>query len=220
MAVYRNRSTTSVPASLSISYLIGSPPTGTSTMTLTSRGGSTPMEMASIRMSRSAACLIEPWKRKHAAPGAKPCPFRAFGSVAPGEGDLVERLGPELLRGARDHAAAECAIKLGRGVVVGERPNHHALKSALHQIAPCGGEQSPADPEPLKLRPQVKLVDLAFELQAARAVAAVVGVASDFVAEHQHADAAAFPNRAVPPMRTAAIDQLLQFGAWNDALVG
>src|SRR5258708_25812366 len=34
-------------------------------------------------------------------------------SVGPGEGDLVERLGAELLRGARDHAAAEGAVELG-----------------------------------------------------------------------------------------------------------
>src|SRR3954463_2424182 len=53
MAVYRNRSTTSVPASLSISYLIGSPPTGTSMITLTSCGGLLPVEMASMRMGGS-----------------------------------------------------------------------------------------------------------------------------------------------------------------------
>src|SRR5215216_7676207 len=53
MAVYRNLSTTRVPASLSISYLIGSPPTGTSMMTLTSCGGFLPIEMASMRMEGS-----------------------------------------------------------------------------------------------------------------------------------------------------------------------
>src|SRR6202020_217772 len=58
MAVKRKRSTTSVPASLSISYLIGSPPTGTSTMTLTSRGGSIPIEMASMRMDGSAVARL------------------------------------------------------------------------------------------------------------------------------------------------------------------
>jgi hypothetical protein len=40
-----------VPAALSISYLIGSPPTGTSMMTLISWGGFLPMEMASTRMT-------------------------------------------------------------------------------------------------------------------------------------------------------------------------
>jgi hypothetical protein len=35
--------------------LMGSPPTGTSMMTFTSRGGSIPIEMASIRMDRSAS---------------------------------------------------------------------------------------------------------------------------------------------------------------------
>src|SRR5215471_20393058 len=51
MAVCRKRSTTSVPARLSISYLIGSPPIGTSTITLTSSGGWWPMEMASRFMA-------------------------------------------------------------------------------------------------------------------------------------------------------------------------
>src|SRR5581483_2361748 len=50
MAVYRKRSTISAPAALSISYLIGSPPTGTSTTTFTSRGGSRPTEIASRRI--------------------------------------------------------------------------------------------------------------------------------------------------------------------------
>src|SRR5262249_61086065 len=48
--VYRKRSTTSVPASLSSSYLIGWPPSGTSTITLTSCGGSRPIRIASMRM--------------------------------------------------------------------------------------------------------------------------------------------------------------------------
>src|SRR6478735_5303471 len=50
MGVCRKRSTTSVPAALSISYLIGSPPIGTSMMTLTSSGGLKPILMASRRM--------------------------------------------------------------------------------------------------------------------------------------------------------------------------
>src|SRR3984893_17554152 len=57
MAVSRKRASTEVPAFLSISYLIGSPPTGTSMMTLTSRGGSIPIEMASMRMAGSAWLL-------------------------------------------------------------------------------------------------------------------------------------------------------------------
>jgi hypothetical protein len=40
-----------VPAALSISYLIGSPPIGTSTMTFTSCGGFVPIGMASMRMA-------------------------------------------------------------------------------------------------------------------------------------------------------------------------
>src|ERR671920_618076 len=55
MAVYRKRSTTRVPAALSISYLIGSPPMGTSTTTFTSCGGFVPIGMASKRMEGSGA---------------------------------------------------------------------------------------------------------------------------------------------------------------------
>src|ERR1700727_1143421 len=57
-------------------------------------------------------------------------------------------------------------------------------------------------------------------MKAARAVAAVIGIAGNLVAEYQHADAAALADRAVPPLRAAAVDQLLQLGAGNDALIG
>src|SRR5215207_11729695 len=97
--------------------------------------------------------------------------------AGPGESDLVERLGPELLRGPRHHPAAECAVEFRRGVVVGQRPDHHALQPALHQIAPGGGEEAAAEAETLEFRPQIELVDLAFEMQAPGAVAAVIGVA-------------------------------------------
>src|SRR4051812_7506706 len=50
MAVYKKRSTTRVPASLSSSYLIGSPPVGTSTMTLTSCGTLRPTAILSMRI--------------------------------------------------------------------------------------------------------------------------------------------------------------------------
>src|SRR5258708_2921976 len=138
MAVYRNRSTTSVPASLSISYLIGSPPTGTSMMTLTSRGGSIPIEMASMRMDGSAGRVeVKSWIRTRRGPGPVSRRFETpRNSMGPGEGDLVERLGPDL------------------------------------------------------------------------------------VAEHQHADAAALADRAIPPLRAAPVDQLLQLRAGNDALIG
>src|SRR6266481_2389442 len=222
MAVYRNRSTTSVPASLSISYLIGSPPTGTSMMTLTSRGGSIPIEMASMRMDGSAGRVaVKSWIRTRRGPGPVSRRFETRrSSMGPGEGDLVERLGPEFLGTARDHAAAEGAIKLRRSIVVGERPDHHAFQPALQQIAPRGGKQPAAEAEPLKFRPQIKLVDLAFEVQAARAVAAVIGITRDLVAEHQHADAAALADRAVPPLRAATVDQLLELGTGNDTLLG
>src|SRR5947207_733940 len=117
---------------------------------------------------------------------------RGFASAGPGESDLVERLRPELLRGAGHHPAAERTVEFRRRVVVGERPDHHALQPALHQIAPGRGEEAAAEAEALEFRPQIELVNLALEMQAAGAVAAVVGVAGDLVAEHQHADAAAF----------------------------
>src|SRR4051794_12669601 len=130
-------------------------------------------------------------------------------SVAPGEGNLVERLRPEFLRRTRDHAAAEGAVKLRRRIVVGQCPDHHALQPALQQVAPRGGEEPAAEAETLEFRPQIELVDLAFEVQTAGAVAAVIGIACDLVAEHQHADAAALADRTVPPLRAAAVDQLL-----------
>src|SRR5258708_23056194 len=142
------------------------------------------------------------------------------GSTGPGESDLVERLGPEFFRAAGDHTATQRPIKLCRGIVVGERPDHHALQPTLQQVAPCRGEQPAAEAEPLKLGPQVKLIYLAFEVQAAGAVAAVVRIARDLVAEHQHADTAALADRAVPPLWAAAVDQLLELGAGNDALIG
>jgi hypothetical protein len=115
---------------------------------------------------------------------------------------------------------AERAIKLRRRIVIGERPYHHALQPALQKVAPRGGEQPAAEAEALEFRAQIELVDFAFEVQAAGAVAAVIGVAGDLVAEHQHADAATLADGAVPPMRAAAVDQLFQLGAGNDALVG
>ena len=47
MEVYKKRSTKSAPDFLSISYLMGSPPTGTSIMTFTSSGGLVPIGIAS-----------------------------------------------------------------------------------------------------------------------------------------------------------------------------
>src|SRR5262249_6879897 len=81
-------------------------------------------------------------------------------------------------------------------------------------------EQPPAEAEPLELGTQVELVDLAVELQAARPVAAVVGVARDGVAERHERDAAALADRAVPPVGAAACDQPLEFPARNDPLIG
>src|SRR6266702_4962388 len=86
--------------------------------------------------------------------------------IGPGERDLVERLRAEPLRGPLDHPPAERAIEIRRRLVVGQRPDHHALQTALPEIAPRRGEQPAAEAEALKLGSQVKLVDLAVEVEA------------------------------------------------------
>src|SRR5262249_49119403 len=149
-------------------------------MTLTSRGGSMPIGMASIRMAGSVGAFVKSLTRVQRAGRA---PRR---SIGPGEGDLVERFRPDLLGGARDHAPAEGAIEFGGRLVVGERPNHHALQPALSEVALGGGEQAAAKTEPLEFRPQIELVNLALEMQAACTVTAVISIARDLVAQHQH----------------------------------
>src|SRR5262249_27304940 len=136
-------------------------------------------------------------------------------SGVPGEGDLVEGLLAESLRGAGDRAPAERAVKLDGGIVVGERPNHETAQAALGKIAPRRGEQPPSEPQPLKFRPQIQLVDLAVIGQAARAVAAVIGVAGDAVGKHQERDAAALADGGFPPCRAPAADQFLELGPGN-----
>src|SRR5690606_40722437 len=121
----------------------------------------------------------------------------------PGVGDLVERLRPEPLRRARDRAAAERAIEFNGRLVVGQRPDHHALQAALPEILARGIEQAAAETQTLKLGPQVKLVDLAVIEKAAGAVASVIGVAGNLLAELQERDAAAFADRGIPPVGAA-----------------
>src|SRR5579872_3786454 len=99
--------------------------------------------------------------------------FSAGKSVRPGERDLVERLRPELLRGTRHHPPAERAVELGRRLVVGKCPDHHALEAALHEVAPCRRKQAAAEAEALEFGAKIELVNLAFEVQAASPVAAV-----------------------------------------------
>ena len=105
-------------------------------------------------------------------------------------------------------------------VVVGKRPHHQALQAALDQILARGGEQAAAEAQSLEFGPQIKLVDLAVVEQAARAVASVIGVAGNAVAELQDGDAAAFADSRVPPVRAAAVDQLVELVARDDALIG
>src|SRR3954469_781375 len=111
-------------------------------------------------------------------------------SALPGVGDLVEHLSAEPLGGACDRAAAEVAIEVDSVLVVGQRPHHEAVESALREILARRGEQLASEAEPLEFRPQVELVDFPVVVEAAGAVAPVVGIARDIVAEHQEADAA------------------------------
>ena len=142
------------------------------------------------------------------------------GSVGPGKSDLVENARSEPFGGAGHRLAAERAVEFDRRLVIRQRPDDQALQAALRQVAPRRGEQLAAKAEPLELGPQVELVDFAVVVQAARAVAAVVGIAGDVVAERQDGDPAAFADGAVPPVRAAAVDQLVELGTGNDALIG
>src|ERR1700749_104162 len=149
--------------------------------------------------------IAQGWNRRRFDRPSWPGVIAVGSLVGPGEGDLVERLGAELFRRARHHAAAEGAVELRRRIVVGQRPDHHALEDALQQVAAGRGKGAAAEAEALEFRAQIKLVDLALEMKAAGAVAAVIGIARDFVTEYQHANAAAFADRAIPPLRSAAV---------------
>src|SRR5262245_38799185 len=140
-------------------------------------------------------------------------------SVLPGVGDLVQGLAAESLGGARDRAATQIAVEIDRGFVVGERPDHQAVHAALGEIAPCRLKQLAAKAETLKFGTQIELINLAVVIQAACAIATVVGVARHRVAEDQNGDAAAAPDRAFPPRRAATIDQLVEFRTRDHALV-
>ena len=58
--------------------------------------------------------------------------------ILPAERDLIEALGAEALRRARDRSAAERPVELDRRIVVGQRPDHQALqvRSARDRAAP------------------------------------------------------------------------------------
>ena len=117
-------------------------------------------------------------------------------------------------------AAAERAIEFHRRLVIGQRPHHQALQAALREILARRGEQAAAEAETLELRPQIKFVDFAVIKQAARAIAPVIGIASNLLAELQNGNAAAFADRRFPPIRSAPVDQLVEFVARDDALIG
>src|SRR5271155_4292670 len=141
-------------------------------------------------------------------------------SAIPAERHLIEHASAEFFRTARHRLAAERAVELDRGLVLRKRPDDERFQRALRQIAARGGEQAPAEAEPLEFRPQVKLVKLAVIIQAARPVAPVIGIAGDLVAKLQQRNTAAFADRRVPPCRSAAVDQFFKFAARNNTLIG
>ena len=88
------------------------------------------------------------------------------------------------------------------------------------EILACGGEQAAPKTQTLEFRPQINLVDLAVVKQAACAVAPIVGIARDAIAELKDCNAAAFADGRIPPVRTTAVDQLVELIARDDALIG
>src|SRR5262245_4119992 len=104
-------------------------------------------------------------------------------SALPSVGDLVQDLAAESLGGARDRAAAKVAVEIDRDLVVGQRPDHQAVHAALSEIAPRRLKQLAAKAKTLKFGSQIKLINLAVVIQAARAIATVIGIARDCVAE-------------------------------------
>src|SRR5205807_9050182 len=116
--------------------------------------------------------------------------------------------------------AAESAIELDRILVLRELPHEQRFQRALRQIAPRRREQAPAEAQALEFRPQIKFVDFAVIIEAARPVAPVIGIACDLVAKLKERNAAALANRAFPPRRTAPIDEPTQLGARNNSLIG
>src|SRR5205085_9132454 len=74
-------------------------------------------------------------------------------------------------------------------------------------------------PEALEFGAEIELVDLAVIEQAARAVAAVIGIARGAVAEREQRDAASFGDGVFPPAGSAPVDQLLELRTRNDPLI-
>src|SRR5262249_9117141 len=93
-------------------------------------------------------------------------------------------------------------------------------QTALVEILARSGEQSTPKSEALELRPQVNLINLTVIKQTARSVAPVVGITGNSFAKLQDRDAAALADRRIPPVRSAAVDQLVEFVARDDALIG
>src|SRR5262249_54107561 len=141
-------------------------------------------------------------------------------SALRGEGNLVEALAAEALGGTGDCAATEVAVEVHCGFVIREGPYDEAVETALHEVAARPHEQLSAKPQALEFRPQIKLVDFSVVIEAARAIAAVIGVARNVVAKHENGDPASIADRVFPPGRPPPVDELVEFRTGNYALVG
>ena len=97
------------------------------------------MTIACLLLNTLRAACAQPDCRRRQFDDERDCRYGRrltdTASALPGVGDLIERLGAEPLRRARDRAAAERAVEFDRRLVVGQRPDHEALQPALREIA-------------------------------------------------------------------------------------
>src|SRR5215207_8414658 len=230
MAVYRKRSTTSVPAALSISYLIGSPPIGTSMTTFTSCGGFLPIGMASMRMASltRSPSASRPLPRESGIPDLHywKADLRNTGDPRGGAGsaeqigDLGEaRAGNAVVR-LGDDLAAEALIKGAGALVLGQAPHGDALDAAVEEVVADRLEHPRAEADALILGSEVELVDLPVRRQRAVAAAPVGDVARDGLGDVEHHEGPSPPDRREPPALPAARHHPLERDAGDHPLIG
>src|SRR5208337_714980 len=138
--------TTSVPEALSNSYLIGSPPSGTSVTTLTSSGGFVPIFIASRRIKKLQ------WRK-----GGR----SANGRGDEAEGDARQHVIVEALFRAANRHAPESATKGKRFLIVGERPNDCGAVAVFGEFLAPGVEQAATESETLILRQEIDFENFA-----------------------------------------------------------
>src|SRR5262249_32268020 len=126
----------------------------------------------------------------------------------------------EAFIGPRNLAAAGVAVKAAGAFVVGERPDHHGVESETAELPARGEEQARPEADPLILREEVDLVDLALLHEVARPVRAERRIAADLAADLDDQDRGAAPDRAIPPARPAARDDAGELLRRNDSVIG